>query len=221
MMMNLFYNSEVLFVEYLDILKAPQYYLLDIISNSDKLSDILDVSQIQGLKDIGKVEWYLNRKHFNIFEELQREEIPKDVLDKMLYTYLSFDNRLIQYANKLKFFNAIDAVIKQKLVKKIVIYLPYEDKSIEKDFEEFKFNFTFMYGDFKECVKELNSDATYVISDIDKVNQLNEIGKLQLSSVMIPREYRYNKINMKDFKIDFTELNKEVIFKYAIFNAFI
>lgn len=221
MQMNLFYNSEMLFIEYMDIIKATPYYLLDVIKDSKKLSEILNLEQIKYLKDIGKVEWYINRKHQNIFKELCCVDIPDSELDRIFYTYLGFDERLNQQASTLNFMSVIQHLVSQKMVKQIGIYLPYEDNSIERLFEDMGFNFKFLYGNFKDCLSEVPRDTTYVFSDIEKVNTLNSEGRLELSSVMIANEYRYNKIDKMTPKVDLVKLNNSVVFKYAIFNAFV
>ena len=221
MQTNLFYNSEALFIEYIDIIKATPYYLLDIIKNNKKLQEIMDMEPIKYLGDIGKVEWYLTRKNQNIFKELLSVDIPDKEIDNILYKYLSFDSRLVKYASSLNFLGALNVLINQKMVNHIYIYLPYEDNSIEETFFDFRFNFKFLYGDLKECLSTVPKDTTYVFSDIEKVNTLIELDRLQLSSVMIPNEYRYNKDFENKIKIDFTEINKDIIFKYAFFNAFV
>ena len=65
----------------------------------------------------------------------------------------------------------------------------------------------------------MGASATYVFSDITKVNVLEESGKLYLSSIMIPAEYRYNKKNFYDYKVDFDKMRENTVFKYNFFSA--
>ena len=47
------------------------------------------------------------------------------------------------------------------------------------------------------------------------VDRMEKNGVLEFSSVILPIEYRYNKKNMHDFKIDFSEKLKNTVFKVS------
>ena len=58
---------------------------------------------------------------------------------------------------------------------------------------------------------ELNS--TFVFSDIEKVNKLHELNRLDYSSIIVCDGYRYNNKDKNTLKIDIDELRTKAIFK--------
>ena len=64
---TLFQNSKCLFVEYDDIIKSPQFILLQFIKEIDAIKSIFDLSEIEGKELEEMYEWYLLRQYKNIF----------------------------------------------------------------------------------------------------------------------------------------------------------
>lgn len=218
MQTNIFYNSEVLFIEYRDIIKSPEIILLQIIRNNDKLAEILDFSPITNLSEIGLYEWYINRKNKNVLKELcMRSDISDDDLDELLHQQLMVDDRLYTLAYPLSFTTSINMILKQKIVNKVIFYTEYECPFIKSDISDIVdgSNFEVVSGDFSKAIKDIPVDTTYILSDIDKIETIQEVKGIAFSTIIVPQEYRYNKINMIDYKVNFEELNKDNIFKYG------
>lgn len=223
MMSNLFYNSEYLFIEYNDIIKAPSIRLLQLCKLNPMLRDIMDFSIIDLLNYEGLCEWYKYRKNRNPFKELMYNNIniSDDELDEILYCELNTDYRFFDYSDELVFTKALNIIIRQKLVKNILIYSEKECANIKTDINNlFGTHVFYKYGEFKNIIETIPNDTTFILSDINKVNIIKDNNKLNFSTIIIPNDYRYNKLNMNDFKIDFVELNKDYVFKYGFITAF-
>ena len=79
---------------------------------------------------------------------------------------------------------------------------------------KFGASFTFM-NDFNEIIDIAGHNSTYFLSDINKIYMLKDKGKLEMSSITLPYEYRYNKKNLTEFNIDFKSLFEEHPFKLS------
>ena len=79
----------------------------------------------------------------------------------------------------------------------------------------------YICGDFRELLhtKLTDEKTTYVFSDIEKIKIMKDENRLKLSSIILPSEYRYNKIDMYRLKYPINEWQKEIPFKFALFNA--
>ena len=79
-----------------------------------------------------------------------------------------------------------------------------------------------MNGKFEDLVKIIPQDSTYVFSDIEKVNDLVKMNRLNLSCVLIANGLRYNFMenDSSKLKVDLEELSKKYIFKYSFFDNF-
>lgn len=221
---NIFFNMESIYVEYNDIIKAPAITLLNVIRNKGKIREIMDFTPIDGLSDQGLTEWYVTRKHINPFEDLIRPEVEydKENIDGLLYDQLKLSRNFIDYSLDLKFTQALALTISRHMVKKVFIYSPVKLPGLEEDaMSALNTEPIFLYGDFKDTLNKVPNDSTYVLSDVTKVNILDENDKLKMNGLLIPYSYRYNYLSNDKFKfkVDFEALLDKVTFKYGLFGA--
>lgn len=215
---NIFYNSEILFIEYMDILKSPYIKLMQIIQNNDKMEDIFDFSQITGLGELELYEWSIHRKNRNPLKELLKNPDISDLeLDNLFHMLMHTDDRLFELSVPLYIYSVIPMLYYQKMVKRIMVYYEHESQFIRNDISKIVDGYSpeFVSGDFEDIVRDMPIDVTYILSDIDKITALININRLDFSTVIIPQEYRYNKKNMVDYKLDFTKLDKTHVYKYG------
>jgi hypothetical protein len=227
---NVFYNSKCLFVEYDDVIKMPQFLILINVNENERLNLIFDMSDVRGLPIPALFEWYIHRKHKNIFMNFPlllksskgktKYQICEEVLQDLLHTSDEFYS---QHA-ELKFASVIDRLSEEKmLVQRIVVYNEYDNPSIKADIlSKYGNEVEFVCGRFEDAIKDVTSDSTFVFSDITKVDRLREAGKLNLSSVVIPINFRYNRKedDKTKWKIDFDTLDKQFTFKHNFFDVF-
>ena len=64
---TLFYNSQCLFIEFHDVIEMPWFILTYILKNNKKLNEIFRIDNISSYSVQNMVEWYVYRKHRNIF----------------------------------------------------------------------------------------------------------------------------------------------------------
>lgn len=224
MNMNIFYNCEAIFIEYNDIIKAPMATLLNVIKSNKKLGEIMDFSKINKLSSKGLLEWYVTRKHINPFEDLIKPGIPydKENIDGLLYNQLTCSKNFIDYSEPLLFMQTLKILMSREIVKKIFIYSPIKLPGLEEDVKLYlDKDVTFLYGTLEDALKKVPNDSTYVLSDIEKVNILDDCGKLNMNAILVPYSYRYNYMltNKVEVKVNFDKLLDKCVFKYAFFKA--
>lgn len=218
---TIFYNSDYIVIEYIDLIKSPYLILLDVIRKNDKIREILKIEQIEFLDNAALYEWYINRKHQNFLIDLNRypDKISEETLDILLEDQIDLTSQFYQKAVPLILTDMLKIVKQQKLTKGIIIYHPHHNDYAEKDMKSFvNGNFIFM-DDWDKVMEKAGSNSTYFISDIRKIQKMKEKGVLKFSSVTLPIEYRYNKKNMEDFDMDFEELFKTDTFKLTYCSA--
>ncbi len=215
---SVFLNSDYVVVQYIDMIKSPYLMLLSIIQRNEKLREVLKLEEIETFDAAALYEWYINRKHQNFFIDLNRdpEKIPNEFLDGLLADQMCLAKEFYSGTNMLcteymlKFLKSSN-----DMVKDVIIYFPYNTPFAKEDLKECTgHNYTFM-SDFDEICKKCGFNSTYFLSDIDLIDRMEKNGVLEFSSVILPIEYRYNKKNMHDFKIDFSEKLKDTVFKVS------
>lgn len=226
---NFFLNSECLFIEYNDLLGLPLFLFLYPLRRNTRMMELFRLDKIQLLSNEELFFWYLNRKNINpLFDLLQPivkftpEELNTFVLkeignpDAMSLFVYPYDSLSI---NKF-----LERMIAEEFVSKIVIYYPTKNPNMEMEIRGFfydpKGRIQFQYGSFKEVAKELPTDTTFLLSDIMHVQELIEINHLEFSSIGIPYEYRYNFDDAGELKLPIQEFQKDILFKFNLFNAF-
>ena len=221
---NMFLNSECIFVEYYDIIKAPWYILLSVLPQNQKIRELLDLSEIDYLDSSGLFEWYCNRKNRNFLQDLAINKNMPEELDKILNVLM---NNEIFYTTdtSLNAIKTINIALSHKMVKNVIIYTEDENKYVDNDIKMLfpKKNVKYKYGDFRSILKEVPTDTTYFLSDFNKVISMAEEGHLNYSSLVLPYDFSYNFIKDEEGNkvplIDFSYLGKDHLFKMAYFNA--
>lgn len=225
---TMFYNSQCIFVEYNDVIKIPWFALLYVIRNDENMEKFFDLTEIKDLDHQCLLEWYIHRKHRNFYKDLKiKPEFQNHIDNKFL------DDLLINQLNSNDFFYKLDTELlfaqplrilstsQKSLVKRIVIYNENDDEYIKNDINLIFNNCAeFISGNFKEAIKSIPEDSTYVFSDISKINILAEENKLAFSDVLIANGFRYNYDDDMKLKVDFDELSKKYVFKYEFFDNF-
>lgn len=225
---TMFNNSQAIVVEYHDCLKSPWFLLLRTIIEDIPpiMREIFDFSELENSTEEEIYSWYINRLNRNFLKDLPLvnpdKPIPEGIYDIFLDNLMCCDYSLYKLSPPLLFFNVLKMLASAKgLVKKIIVFNETYDQNIEKDirnnFNEF---IEFRYGTLEEILTDIPNDSTFVFSDIDKIEELNRIGKLKFSSILISHGYRYNftKNDIRKFKVDISSLIDQVLFKFDFFN---
>lgn len=224
---EVFLNSQCLFVEYIDIIKSPYFiFLHNLMLYPGQFSTYYELDRFKGYDIEALTEWYLNRKYQNPLMDLLKDEfrdnVPLYALDEFFNNVINDSPELITLSPLLNFSTAIKELgaNKTSIVKKIVVWYPYLNDAIKKDIRDnFGDNIHFVTGDLPEVLKDIPNDSTYVFSDINNISILLDENKLNLSSVVIPKDYKYNYIDNDTLKIDYKKYLDEALFKFNMFNA--
>ena len=109
------------------------------------------------------------------------------------------------------------------LVSKLYLYSDFEIPPIKTFLDHYHMTIPseYIFGDFRELLHTTLTDekTTYVFSDIEKIKIMKDENRLKMSSIILPSEYRYNKIDMYKLKYPINEWQKEIPFKFSLFNA--
>ena len=218
---TIFYNADYVVLEYMDIIKSPYLTIIAMLKYSEEYRKFLKFENIDYLDELGLSEWYINRKHRNPFVELSRypDEVPTEKMDQLLNTLITHDERFYQYSKILNIAGFLSTKMSEKISNGIIIYDPHESNFAKNDLNRlFNKDFIVMHN-FDDILNKTKSNSTYILSDVHKIHQMKKKGCLKFSSVTLPIEYRYNKVNIKDFDLDFDELWKTDPFKLSYFRA--
>lgn len=218
---TIFYNSDYIVIEYMDLIKSPMLVLLYCMRNNDKLKEIMKLEQLDNINMTSLTEWYNMRNHYNFLLDLNKypDKISEHELDKLLDIQLSLSDMFYKQSKFLPISSLIKSSLTKKITQEIIIYHPYSNDYAKKDMVNyFGRDFRF-FSNFEEMVNITKENTTYFFSDIRNIEKLKNCGYLKFSSITIPIEYRYNKKNMTDFNIEFDELFKEYPFKLSFLQA--
>lgn len=227
---SIFYNSDYIVIEYRDLLKSPEFTLLQqiqkLIQNKERFSEsplngIIKTYEIENLSLEALAEWYINRKHQNLFKALAINEdaISDEELETAIVNQINLSDRFIIDSTPLPLMEGLVQMRKLRMIEDIIIFAPFNLEYIKHDVERLtKEKFTYV-SSFKEAAEIAKANSTYFLSNADHIYELKEMGYLKFSSITLPLEYRYNKKNMHDFKFDYDELFKENPFKLSYLNA--
>ena len=225
---TMFMNSDTLFVEYSDVIRNIDFAALYIISKlPNQFKDLFDLSSIYNLSDLALWEWYQTRKHKNILFELLPEEkkgvITNENLEKTLNEIiLAIDDKGIRMAPNLQFAHVIKRLEDSPdIVREIKIWYPYENEVVMNDVKKTyeKSHIKFVSGPIDEALKDIGNNTTYVFSDMTNILVLDELEKLNYSSVIVAGGYRYNENNGEP-KVNVESLQEDNMFKFNMFNPF-
>ena len=202
---SVFQNGNSMFVEYIDIIKTPYAVLLLLLKYQaqrygDTNAGYLDLSEIVDLDDEELGDWYVGRKYQNLFANLIKEDYRlnkkewDDILNQQIVECPQCleQSSLLHFGYVLKQLLALDNFICHKLY----IWYPYDNKAVKEDiketFSDIERYMEILTGPIEEALKQVPNDSTYVFSDITKIGILEDLGKLDYNSIIIPEEYGYN-----------------------------
>lgn len=219
MIMNneIFLNSKYFIMEYMDMIKNPFLTATKYISSMEKFKTSFNLDVVSDLSDAGLLEWYINRKERSIFRELAIDKTLFDVemIYKLENMILSIPEIIVSSA-ELNGLGILEFVKKDKIAQDVIVYYPYEHADIAKEDLDSILNLDFKFmTNFDEILDLCGSDSTYFLSDIDLVTHMYERGVLGYSSVTLAYEYRYNRKNLDDFKIDFEDYMEDAPYKLS------
>lgn len=220
-------QKEVLFITYEDIIKTSKFLILKKLQTDeyrDNYKDYIDYSKIDNLSDEQLMGTIFGATDINILKYLATDSFDCDLT--YLDLYLNDDN-IIKNSKLLSFGQSVHILLKQKFISNIYIYTKNYDENICKDIFELYGNNNIIYthGDFNTVIEEIhktNKIMTYVLNDINLVNNLIEMDKVAYTNILICHagwNYKLNNNNIPILKLDNSDkLSKEKIFKLAVFD---
>ena len=102
---TLFYNSQCLFIEFHDVIEMPWLMLAYMLRNDKNTQKIFKIDELSSYSIQDFVEWYIYRKHRNIFKSIGvRDEIndksgdvPDEWYDYFLYNCMTNSEGLYMF----------------------------------------------------------------------------------------------------------------------------
>jgi hypothetical protein len=228
---TLFYNSKCLCIEYHDVLSMPWFTILSFIKDKNSYNTLFNMKDISDYDLTGLLEWYIYRKHRNIFKSIGvldtsntlSDEEYDDILDKTM----TISEDVYRIPTNLKFLSTLRILLTDSsMIGQVIIYSeknePMIEKSLNMYFSKYGTKIKYMHGKFEDLLKIIPQDSTYVFSDIEKVNILDKENKLNMSCVLIANGLRYNYLlnDATTLKVDLKKLSQKNIFKYSFFDNF-
>lgn len=236
-----FLNSDAIIIEYEDVLESPELILLNAI-----YSKLMDISKLFDLSDLDKIntpeelsDFYINRRYKVLLENFKTSNILNNAIlennankeDYLLDFTCELLNQLksLLYDDnpKLNFYDVLNYISNQSLVKKIIVFSRYHGDFInnifdglQKEFPKVKF---ILNKSLNEIITEekIPNNSTFVFSDIRYIEYLKYINKLDLASILIADGLGYNYIDntKNDLVINISDF-KNNLFKLNFFNNF-
>ena len=219
---TIFYNADYLVIEYLDFIKSPYFVLLQYIQKNEKLRPILRLEEIESFDLASLYEWYVNRKHQNFLIDLNRdpEKVSEEFLDGLIMDQMLISEKFYSNCNvlctqyMLRFLKS-----KKHPVKDVLVYCPFQTPWPKEDLNGnlglnlLSWMISMKY--VKRLVQIPHTSYPILISFIGWKKIKSFICLLSFFRLSIG----IIKKNMKDYKIDFTELWKKYAFKLAYARA--
>ena len=218
--------SDCVCVEYIDCINLAYIPLLLNLIDSEVEDDFpFDIDKIRCFNELpSMLDWYMHRKHRNPLLDLLKEEYEdmdeseaQEFIDNELskfpeYTEIELDTPVLEI---------LHSFINNDLAKRYIIFHDHYDKNIEDWISgEFNDKVEFLYGDFEDDIIDNIPDVncTYFLSDIDKINTLIDKDKNDYNSIILGIDFDYNKDENGDLLLDFDEIEKFHLFRYAFMN---
>lgn len=222
---EIFTNSKVIVIEFLDICMCPGFAIMNDLRRIGTPGSVY--SKYKDYSIPALLEWYVNRKNNNFLYELYNinpNDPKKLAVDQMYKECMSIPMYYLEKSFNLNFMSVLDYLKDTKtLVSKVYIYSDFEIPPIKTFIDHYHMTIPceYIYGDFKELLHTTLTEekTTYVFSDIEKVKIMKDEDRLKLSSIILPIEYRYNKLDMHTLKYPIDEWQKDIPFKFGLFNA--
>ena len=194
---NFLVDDGVLFVEFDDIIKSVSLSLSLILSKLKTPDNLLlDVDLIKSYDLTAMMEWYRFRENRNIIKELSKVKGTDENFESILSLLLNKYDIIYDCSQILKGTDLVAVALEHQICDEIVIYSDYTNNHYVKECTKmFGDNITIVGGDFEDAVRNIPYNTTYVLSDINKVDKLFELNKLNCTSILLPIDYKYNDID--------------------------
>ena len=198
-----------MFLEYYDIVKPVYLYAtLKLLITDDNYG--IPVSILKNFSVLSLIEWYKNRSYINPLQQLDFNHCTdKEVLDRILNYELENDESLYTLSPVLNIYPLIDVYIHQHMSFEFCIYSKEYNPFIERDLETVfnGTNYTYLYGDLKDCIAKTSENFTYIFSNIELANEASQLLHGTCSHILVAGDYRYNyKDNFKTLKYDLNDM---------------
>lgn len=229
---HLFLNSSAMVIEYHDVIRMNWFNILYFLAHEHVADEYFDTSIFEGMSNVELMEWYVMRPYRNILMNIPTKlHLPEDltkreaILDKFLFD-MSRIPQLYALPAELNFHEIFLKFLSdgKNLVSHYYIYGGlYKDDLLEAQIKQTygkTGKISFLYGDFQTALEGVNKDATYIISDIEKLADLVELDRLECASVLIADGFRYNFLPEDDseLKMDINLLLQEHTCRISFFN---
>ena len=216
-----FTNTEGILITYDDIVRARDLNLLMVLKDNEECKKIFEMRDVSNLSYPDLLEWYSNRKYkdlmsnFNIYNSsLSNDDF---LIATKEITIKEYDEIPLLPLSKLEFFNSLKMITtyEKSLTGSLFVYTEVYSKIVETDLNEnFGDRVNYVYGDLKDVIHDtkLNSNSSYVFSNINYIETLKEMDILKYSSILLASSYAYN---------DYSKLNNygNMPVKIFLFNA--
>lgn len=230
---TMFTNSKAMVIEFHDVLCCHWFSLFYTVACNQVLSEVFQLDMFQGM-DAGELfEWYIHRKHRNFFYDLElkrcfQTQKDMDAAFSHLLQEMGGIPELYQFPTQMSMGYTMRQLILSTphLVQHIYVY---EGERKESELENWvqetyagKASITFLSGPFEKAIEGVNRDATYILSDIDKISILEQQKRIECASILLAAGYRYNALpNDPDtLKIDIEALLQKYTCRVMMFDNF-
>ena len=230
---TMFTNSKAMVIEFHDVLCCHWFSLFYTVACNQVLSEVFQLDMFQGM-DAGELfEWYIHRKHRNFFYDLElkrRFQTQKDMDAAFSHLLQEMGGipELYQFPTQMSMGYTMRQLILSTphLVQHIYVY---EGERKESELENWvqetyagKASITFLSGPFEKAIEGVNRDATYILSDIEKISILEQQKRIECASILLAAGYRYNALpNDPDtLKIDIEALLQKYTCRVMMFDNF-
>lgn len=219
---NTFFSGGAgMFIQYHDIIKPVYLYTIMKMIMTDA-SYGLPLFILKNMSDFSLVEWYTRRRYINPLKQLDfRNALKSEDLDNLLNDIIQHDDSLYKLSPSMNIQIMLEVAKQQHFSFPIFIYSENYEPYIETDCKHILtgFQFTYVHGDLKECLKKCDQNFTYIFSNVELVKNAAKILSGNCSHIIVANDYRYNYIdNMNHFKYDLNNLSKE--YPYARISTF-
>ncbi len=220
-------REEVVFVEYNRVVRNADQYLIHALGNKyyDLYKGFLDIDKLRGIDmDTALTVAHLTSSS-NLFYEFKKGPLPVGWYDSYV-DLMKADDDMYSRCTLLDPAASLLALYKQKFVKKIIIWTPFEDPRVVEDlyvlFSDLS-KFTFVHGNLKNYLEQEEEKITcYMLGDVYHMEALVNHADLEFTEVMIGK-YRFNlkesDEGMMESVLDIDKLH-EMNIKYTEFKPF-
>lgn len=163
-------NTDVVFIDYIDIIRSPWAKIFEFIhENKDDLEEFFNIEEIPTNRRTS-LAWSLIRENINGLYDFGKDDYP---FDDILLTAEDQIPDLYEDSELLEIGNFVDLIASRKTTKAVYLYTEYYDSRIDYDisshFTEGKIHY--VYGEFSEIIDEVRP-TFFILNDVSQVNAL-------------------------------------------------